>query len=44
MILFNDLTENIMKGDEGRVKEIVEGAVKRQVPVREILNDLRNNL
>jgi 5-methyltetrahydrofolate--homocysteine methyltransferase len=39
MILFNDLTESIMKGDEVKVKEIVEGAVKSQVPVREILNN-----
>ena len=39
MIIFKDLTESIMRGDETKVKEIVEGALKSKVSVKEILND-----
>jgi 5-methyltetrahydrofolate--homocysteine methyltransferase len=39
MTLFKDLTDSIMEGNDSKVKEIVEGAVKSKVPVKEILND-----
>ena len=39
MVIFKDLTESIMRGDETRVREIVEGALRSKVSVKEILND-----
>ena len=39
MTLFKDLTDSIMEGNDSKVREIVEGAVKNKVPVKEILND-----
>ncbi len=39
MTSFKDLTDSIMEGNDSKVKEIVEGAVKSKVPVKEILND-----
>jgi 5-methyltetrahydrofolate--homocysteine methyltransferase len=39
MIILRDLNESILQGNDGRVIEIVEEAVKNKVPVKEILNE-----
>ena len=39
MMISEELNESILQGDERRVKQIVEGAVKNKVPVKEILNE-----
>ncbi len=39
MIISEELYESILQGNERRVIQIVEGAVKNKVPVKEILNE-----
>jgi 5-methyltetrahydrofolate--homocysteine methyltransferase len=39
MIVLRDLNESILQGNDGRVIEIVEEAVKSKVPVKDILYD-----
>ena len=39
MMNLEGINESIMEGNEKRVIQIVEGAVKNKVPVKEILND-----
>ena len=39
MTISEELNESILQGDERRVIQIVEGAVKSKVPVKEILNE-----
>src|SRR4030043_553517 len=39
MMISEELNESILRGDERRVIQIVEGAVKNKVPVKEILNE-----
>jgi len=39
MSIFNDLTESIMQGDEDKVRGLVQQAVEKNIPVKEILNN-----
>ena len=39
MSIFNDLTESIMQGDDDKVRKIVQQAVEKKIPVKEILNE-----
>ena len=39
MMISEELNESILQGDERRVIQIVEGALKNKVPVKEILNE-----
>ena len=38
-MILEDLSESILQGDERRVIQIVQGAIKNKVPVKEILNE-----
>jgi len=39
MPLFEDLIENVIQGDEATVKELIDQALKNNVPAKEILHD-----
>lgn len=39
MNLFEELMENVIQGDESKVRDLVHQALKNSVPVKEILND-----
>lgn len=39
MLLFEDLIENVIQGEEATVKELIHQALKNNVPAKEILND-----